>query len=304
MTARLSIALVIALAGAARADVKPDQAKAAEYFKEGRRLLTQENDPKRACDLFEQAIVLDPTAAGVMLNLGLCYELQGKYAASLHWFRKAQTAAAEAKPQPLTDYEAEAKKHTQDSVDKVAIGKVDISHAPPDVRITIDNRPVRPEDYLHLEVDNDSVIEARAAGKQVFRQHVEVEGRSAKDVVIVMKDEELSPIRDPGKGRRRLAYVVGAAGVVIYGVTLTYSLVVRARYNDTNDGHYDGMNGYDNAKSDLRRYGTGLFVAGTAAVGAAIALYVTAPKPYRERLQAFQPIVSPDQVGFGYTRSF
>ena len=165
---------------------------------------------------------------------------------------------------------------------------------------------MRPEDYLRLEVDNDSVIEARATGKQVFRQQVEVEGQTAKDIVIVMKDEVTPPLRDPGKGRRRLAYVVGAGGAVLYGVTLAYGLVVRDRYKTDNDGHYDGPTGYDDAKHDLRVYGTGLFVAGTAAVGAAIVLYVMAPKPYRERMEqaTITPVVTPDQVGFGYTRAF
>ena len=151
----------------------------------------------------------------------------------------------------------------------------------------------------------DSLIEARAPGKQTFQEKVQVDGQVAKDIIIVMKDEVIPPMRDPGKGRRRLAYIVGAGGVVLWGITLAYGLVVRDRY-ETEGGKYNGPNGYDDAKNDLRYKGTGLFIAGTLAVGAAIVLYVTAPKPYRERMEQAHvtPIVTPDQVGLGYATSF
>ena len=299
----ISVLVVCVMAGAAAAQ-SPNQQKADQFFAEGRELLVNKQDAKGACEKFERAIQLDPTAPGVMLNLGLCYEMQGKLATSLYWFRKAQIAAAEAKPKPLPEYEDAAKQRTQDLAGKVAIAK--LQNVPPGARVSIDGRPVRPEDYLRLEVDSDSVIEARATGKQVFRQQVQVDGQTAKDIVIVMKDEVIPPMRDPGKGRRRLAYVVGAGGVVLWGITLAYGLVVRDRYETIDDGHYEGPTGYDDAKRDLRVVGTGLFIAGTAAVGAAIVLYVMAPKPYRERMEqaTITPIVTPDQVGFGYTRAF
>ena len=302
---RFSILVVCVLAATASAQTpNPNQTEADRYFAEGRDQLVNKKNAVAACEAFEKAIALDPTAPGVMLNLGLCYEMQEKYAASLYWFRRAQFAAAEAKP-PLPEYEEAAKQHTQQLVDKVAVAKIDVSQAPPDVRISIDGRPVRPADYLRLEVDKDSTIEARATGKEPFRQQVELDGKNAKDIVIIMKDEIIPAMRDPGKGRRRLAYIVGAGGVVLWGVTLTYGLIVRDRYESIGDGHYEGGGGFERAKEDLRYKGTGLFIAGTAAVGAAIVLYLTAPKPYRERReQAFMPIVTPDHVGFGYTRGF
>jgi tetratricopeptide (TPR) repeat protein len=300
----ITVLVVCFMAATAAAQTpNPRQSEADKYFTEGRDLLVNKKDAPAACKAFEKAIELDPTAPGVMLNLGLCYELQGKYATSLYWFRKAQFAAAEAKPKPLTDYEDEAKKHTQDLADKVAIAQ--LKDVPDVARVSIDGRPVRREDYLRLEVDADSVIEVRAPGKQPFQQKVEVDGKNAKDVVIVMKDEVIPPMRDPGKGRRRLAYIVAAGGVVIWGLTLAYGLRVRDLY-ESPGGAYGGPDGFDEAKDDLRFKGTAMFAVGTAAVGAAIVLYVTAPKPYRERSEQGRilPLVSPDHVGFGYARSF
>jgi hypothetical protein len=286
-----SLVVLCLLAGSAAADNRSDADKA---FNEGRDLLVNKKDAKGACDKFEQAITLDPTAPGVMLNLGLCNEMQERFSTALYWFRRAQAAAAEAKP-PLVDYQKAAEEHTQALADKIAVGRVLDTDKYPGITITVDGRPVRPDEYNHLELDTQSVIEAHAPGKLTFTQKVEVDGRTAKDITIVMKDEPIPPMRDPGKGRRRLAYIVGAGGVVLWGVTLWYGLAVR----DTADEDYD------KAKRELRYYDTGLFIAGTAAVGAAVVLYLTAPKPYRERREAvITPIVTPDQVGVGYSRAF
>ena len=294
-----ALAILCVLAGTAAAQTpNPNQAEADKYFAEGRDLLVNKNDAAAACVAFEKAIELDPTAPGVMLNLGLCYEVQGKYAMSLHWFRKAANAAAEAQP-PLPEYEAEAKLHTGPLASKVAITQ--LKDVPPDVRVIIDGRFVPRAEYARLEVDVDSVIEVRAPGKQVFRQKVEVTGTTAKEIVVMMQDDTG---RDPGKGRRRLAYVVGAGGVVLWGITLAYGLVVRNRYEDRKDDYYQESDGFEKAEFDLRWKATGLFVAGSAAVGAAVYLYVTAPK-YRGTDQArITPVISPDHIGFGYGGRF
>src|SRR5687768_2423974 len=108
--------LVCALAGTAVAQPS-DAEQANALFLEGRELLTSKNT-KAACEKFEASIALDPESPGVMLNLGLCYELLEKYATSLYWFRKAQSAAAEAN---LPAYEEEAKRHTVALAAKVPI---------------------------------------------------------------------------------------------------------------------------------------------------------------------------------------
>jgi len=79
---------------------------------------------------------------------------------------------------------------------------------------------------------------------------------------------------------------------------------VRSEYNDENaTGRWAT---FENARDDLRYIGTGMFVVGTALVGTAVYLYVTAPKAYRERAEqaAITPIVGPDQLGFAYGRAF
>ncbi len=306
MTMRVLLAMVLILGmfgGTATAETPQQQAD--KLFAEGRDLLVNQKDAKGACEKFEAAIALDPTAPGVMLNLGLCYETLEKYATSLYWFRKAQAAAAEAKPEPLVEYETAAKAHTSDLAKRVATAKIDVSLAPPGTTVLIDGRRILPSEYARVEVDKDSLVEARATGKQVFRAPVQVNGQDAGTIQIVMLDEVVPPLRDPGKGRRRISYIVGAGGVVLWGVTIAYGRNVRGKYED-GKSPYDGPDGFTKARDDLRYIGTGLFAAGTVAVGVAIVLYVTAPKPYRERMEegALIPTVGHDQLGFAYGRSF
>ncbi|MDQ3366095.1 MAG: hypothetical protein M3680_11780 [Myxococcota bacterium] len=283
------------------------QQQADKLFAEGRDLLVVQKDARAACDKFEAAIALDPTAPGVMLNLGLCYETLEKYATSLYWFRKAQAAAAEAKPEPLVEYENAAKLHTSALSKRVATVRIDVSQAPAGVNVSIDGRPVLPSELARVEVDADSVVQARATGKEPFRQTVQVTGQDAGTVQVVMIDEVIPPMRDPGRGRRRLAYIVGGTGVIVWGVTLAYGLNVRSKY-DAEQAPYDGSDGdpYELAQKHLRWYGTGMFIAGTAAVGAAVYLYVTAPKAYRESAQqtVLAPMVGRDELGLSYSGSF
>jgi hypothetical protein len=300
---RCGLGILIAIATAAgTASAETPQQQADALFAEGRDLLMNKKDAKAACEKFEAAIALDPTAPGVMLNLGLCYETLEKYATSLYWFRKAQAAAAEAKPQPLVEYENAAKLHTTDLGQKVATLKIDAAQAPPEVRVSIDGRPVLPSEYARVEVDPASVLEARAPGKQTFRHTVEVNGQDAGTVQIVMSDEVAAPLIDPGKGRRRAAYILGAAGVVAWGASLAYGLSVRKAYEDE-EAPYDGSDGYDVAQRRLRIWGTGIFAAGTIAVGAAFYLYFTAPKAYREQ-NALAPVVGRDLLGLSFSGSF
>src|SRR6185503_15104741 len=166
--------LALAIAGllcswlaTAAAQSPSDIARANEIFLEGRELLTSKQTAA-ACEKFEESIALDPTAPGVMLNLGLCYEMLEKYATSLYWFRKAQVAAAEAK---LPAYEDEAKRHTLSLASKVQTVKLDVSDAPADVEIRIDSKLIAPTDYARVELDRGTHnLEARASGKQPFKQ--------------------------------------------------------------------------------------------------------------------------------------
>jgi len=99
---------------------------------------------------FDEAIRLDPTADGIMLNLGLCNEKLGRFKTALYWFRKAQFRATETN---LPDNERVAREHTTKLATQVATVKIAFAPAAPGAKVKIDGEVVQPDDYGHAEVD-------------------------------------------------------------------------------------------------------------------------------------------------------
>jgi tetratricopeptide (TPR) repeat protein len=272
--------LVCALAGNAVADPSNvEQANA--LFLEGRELLTSRNT-KAACEKFEASIALDPEAPGVMLNLGLCYELLEKYATSLYWFRKAQVAAAEAS---LPAYEDEAKRHTVALATKVPIVRIDASAAP-GAEIRIDGKLITPTDYARVEIDRGShKLEARAPGKQLFRRSFDVGAIDAGVIEIpalvdepqqVVPDPIVGPVIDPPSQRNRivLAASLGAGGLALCIVSPLWARHTKNAYDDAVANNE--MPSYSSARTK-QHVATGMFVGGLGLIGVGAYLYFVRP---------------------------
>lgn len=286
--------------------------EADRLFLEGRALLG-ENDAAGACAKFNAAVALDPTAPGIILNLGLCYERLGKYATSLVWFRRAQALAAEQQLPP--DYKAAAEQYTVELAAKVALARIDVSGAPAGVEVKVDGRLVSSTDYSRIEVDSDSVVEATAAGYKPFRlQLTPVEGRDAGTIAIVL---------DPDmRGRRTKLIGVGLAGGGLLTVAggFLYALHIRNRYEDRIDRFNADPEGYvdldengdpitlatrrDEADSDLKYKATTVVGIGLALIATGAIVYLTAPRTGEATATAFAPALGPDFAGFTATGRF
>lgn len=301
----LVVAAIVAWCATAFAQPNADElGQANKLFLEGRELLTA-HDTKAACDKFEQSIALDPTAPGVMLNLGLCYEMLAKYATSLYWFRRAQVAAAEAK---LPDYEAEAKRHTLDLSAKVPILKIDASAAPPTTEVLIDGKLVAATDYARVEIDRGShTLEARAPDKQPYHENVEVISTDAGTVTIPTLIDATTPPGGPIGGGQDVTptnttrfIVAGSAAAVGLGLCITspiWASHTKSAYDDAlARGEKPSM-----ASAQLKQHlATGMFVAGAALVGVGVYLYLTAPTQH-STATAIAPLAAPDLVGVAVT---
>jgi len=292
---RGAILLVCLSLGIAAAETS--QEKADRLFAEGRKALTAE-DPKKACELFEEAIKLDVTATGTMLNLGLCYEKLQKYASSLYWFRKAQSSAFENK---LSDYENAAKEHTQLNAPKVSVLTITLVGAN-EAEVRLDGKRVEATDYGRVEVDTGAhELVSRAAGKKKVTQLISVNEAESKAVTIEFKENAVPVYVDRGAGRRKGAIIVGAAGLAtLIGVTI-YGFVEKSVYEDPNSTKME----YEDARDNLRYIGTSVFAVGLGAVAAGTILYLSARG--QERVSdgtAFAPVVSHDQLGFALSGSF
>lgn len=277
------------------ASAETPQEKADRLFAEGRKALTAE-DPKKACELFEEAIKLDVTATGTMLNLGLCYEKLQKYASSLYWFRKAQAAAFENK---LSDYEAAAKEHTALNAPKVSVLSLTVVGAP-DADIRLDGKKVEPTEYGRVEVDAGThELVSRATGKKKVIQTLSISESESKAITVEFKEAAVAEYIDRGAGRRKGAIILGAAGLATLAGVGIYGFIEKKNYEDPM-----AMD-FEDAQKRLRYIGTGLFVVGLGAVVAGTILYLTAPgKEQVSDGTAFAPVLSPDQVGVAFSGHF
>lgn len=301
------IAVVVCTAlGTAAAQSPADVDRANALFLEGRELLTR-RDTQAACDKFEASIALDPTAPGVMLNLGLCYELLKKYATSLYWFRKAQVAAAEGK---LTAYEDEAKRHTVALVAKVSIVRVDAAAAPAGTEILIDGKLVAPTDYARVEIDRGRhTLEARGTGKRPFRRSFDVTGTDVGTLVIPALTGEPrgggSPDPDTRvdapspRGRIVLAAGLAGAGTILCIASPLWARSVQSSYDDAVASMK--MPSYSAARTQ-QHLATGMFVVGAGLIGAGAYLYLTRPRPAAEAT-ALVPLIDAHHVGFAISGS-
>jgi len=287
---RLAVLLVVVMASSAHADPRADK-----LFADGRAMINK-GDAKGACAKFEEAYRIDPTAPGVMLNLGLCNQMLGKLGTSLRWFRKAQAASAEAH---ADDFKAEAEKRTVELAAKVSTLKIDATAAPAGTEVRIDGELVDPTDYPLYEIDDGAhKLEARAPGKKAFRQDLKVGNHGAQTVTLAFTDAPPPVVIDRGKNRRLLAYGLGAGGLGLEVWMVIYNL----HKKDLGEG--DPMNA-QKYKDDIRYKGTALFAGGALAVGAAVYLYITAPgKETLDQTARLAPVIGPDQLGMAFGGRF
>lgn len=303
MSIRGALLLACALTAVASADTPQETAD--KLFVEGRELLVVKKDAKAACEKFEAAISLDATATGTMLNLGLCYETLGKYATSIAWFRKARNAASEAH---LDEYEAAATTHTQTIAGKVPSLQVTID---PKAELWLDGKKIAATEYGKVELDpGPHELVATSPGMKKVVQKLDVAESEARPVTISFTDVAVPVYVDRGKGRKRGAIVLGAAGVAAMIFSGVYGYLGRQSFDDVlTDPKYPDRSSQDKRQGEIKDrvfyVGTGAFILGSAAVVAAGVLFFTAPgKEQVSDGTAFAPVVTGDSVGFAASGSF
>jgi hypothetical protein len=303
IVAPMRVALVIVtLLGSASAFAQPDpqqeELPAVKLFTEGRVALDA-GDATLACQKFAESFKLDSTAAGTMLNLGLCNEQLGKLATALKWFRRAQARASETQ---LTQTEAVAKEKSAALASKVAVVKIVVtSNGKP--AVTLDGVPVADVDYGRIELDaGRHVVDATLAGAPSFHHDLVVtDGKTDEVQVRIAVPEAPRPKKyeeiDVGKPQRRRAYILGATGATAMLAAGAFALIGKGQHDDAELP--DDRRRWKN----IVRYGaTPVFLAGSAALVYGIVSYVKAPG--KERREVITPVIGADHVGIGFAKQF
>ncbi len=269
---------------------------AAVLFMEGRTLL-EAGSAAEACVKFEQSFQLDSTAAGTMLNLGLCNEQVGKLATAIKWFRRAANRATE---NNLADTESAAREKMTSLATRVGTLKLEVT-APVGRAVTLDGAKVDELDFGRIELDAGAhVLELTAPNAPTVKRDVDMFDGKATTVQLataVPPRPKRYELVDVGARTRRISYLTGTAGVaLIVGSGVIGVLGKRA---------YDGgetPKDWDSAKNLVRYGGTSMFVAGVGAVAVATVLRLRAPG--KERREIVAPVVTRDHLGFAFARSF
>jgi hypothetical protein len=288
------IAWVVLGASVALAESKP-QAEIDRLFAEGRALIAK-NEPKKACEVFYKAYELDTRAPGVLLNLGLCNEMQKKWGTSLRWFRKAQSVAGEEK------YEVEraaAEEHSGNLVKLASTIAIEVADAPPDLQVKIDGEVVPRENFPLYEIDDgERLVEATASGKSKFVKKLVVTAKSQQIVKIVFTAQQFDVV-DRGKGRRFAGIGVGVLGLGGLGVSLGLSI-----YWGRDGGPAEGVDGTEERNGKIRKQATIVAIAGAVVLAGGMVIYLTAPKKERRERTVLMPVIGPDQAGFAVRGGF
>ena len=316
---RVSIVVATLLMGVTSAHADPTTQKRADaLFTQGRKLI-EAHDDVGACGKFNEAIKLDPDAAGTMLNLGLCNQNLKKYRLALRWYRKAQNRAHETN---LPEYETAAGARTRDLVALVATIKIELSATtPPDARVRLDGEEIYVADLLHVEIDSGHhVLDAAAAGHMPQHQEFEVIGKGGQTLTVDLVAGDNSVLIDRGASRRHSAVIAASVGGALMVGAGIVSVIARIRYGHcvSNGTLTPGENGcpgtamdpepartYANDQQHLARYwGTSMFAVGTVAVGVATYFYLTAPERERLNQTVWVPTLAPDGVGLAAVGRF
>lgn len=278
---RARVLLVLALlALPARAEPSAeDKALSAELFKEGRRLMEQ-GEIGEACAKLAESERLVP-ADGTFLNLAVCHEKLGKTATAYAAFTEARARARAAKQK---DRVAFAERHIADLEKKLSRlivlvpSEVDL----PNLRVYRDGSEIRRAAWgTAMPVDpGEHWIEARAEGKKLWRQSVEV-GPDAdqKSIELTALEPEEAPkseappppvtpppvappaTRAPapppdrkvdsgsGDGQRLIAYALGGVGVIGVGIGSYFGLRAFSQWSDSSDACPNGRCTADGAEA-------------------------------------------------------
>jgi hypothetical protein len=269
---------LVALAIASTAHADP----AADLFTQGRALLEQ-GKAAEACGKFEAALKLEPDAAGVLLNLGLCNVQQHKLATALDWFRQAESLATR-------DHMSEVATAARQQITTLSsLVPTIVIDAPVGAAVAVDGSPVATGQKIEIDAGHHI---ARMDGG--VTQPFDVEESASAKAIVLRRPEPVTPVVvEPS---HRTAWIVGGAGAGLVAGSVALGFVGKSKFDGTHD-----LDTRQHWKSVLLYGGTTMFAAGCVVIAAAAYLYVR--ENHTERT-IVAPIVAPDRAGIAITGAF
>ena len=312
---RLIAPFVMVLVAGAIAGAQP-RSEGARLFDEGREL-AKAGKFAEACDAFEKSIALD-RAPGTALNYGDCLEHLGQLRKALQMYDEA---AREFDKQ--NDPRGKFARERATAVTP-KLGTLTVKVADPALSglvITLGKESVPPQKKIVDRFEPGTIeVTASAPGKTGFSSSARVVAGATVIVEVPVlgggDGGTPNPPVDHPSGRRdrarvRLALGVGAAGGAALVISGILGLSARSTYHGAIDDmqciHQGGMlvcnqTGADAVNSAATRanIATGVAIGGAVLVGAAVVLFVTAPR----EAMTVSPAATATSVGLSFGRTF
>jgi hypothetical protein len=320
--ATLAVAALTSLSSTARADDAAARNLAEQLFTDGKKLM-DEGRFDEACPKLAESQRLDP-GGGTILNLAVCHEQQGRFAAAWSEFRQA---LALARTDGRHDRQQLALEHLEEVEPKVShltfalAPKADV----PGLTIKLDGEAVGRAAWSgQLPVDPGAhEVVASATGKRERRLTVQV-GAVADVKIARIPAVEDAPVTasaaqgpdlttppsasEPQYGKRTAGFLVGGLGLAAIGVGSVFGVEALHKRKDSNSvcngGTCSAQSGVD-LNDDARRFANYANVGiGVGIVALAVGTYLvlTSGAPSHERTATHRPKVSP--LAFAGTSGF
>lgn len=241
---RIELALLTATFLVAASPARADGAAAEKLFLEGKRLMA-EGQNALACETFQSAHDLDPTATGTLLNLALCHETIGRNATAWAEFRQV-IGESSGRRQDRVDMAREHEARLAPLLSYVTI-RVSPEARLEGLRIEMDQRrPIAEASWgVELPVDpGKHRIDVSAPDR--LPEVIEIDigataDRKAIDVPVLQlapepeRPREAPPVQtvtaDWGRWRT-LGYVLGGAGILSLGATAVVGAIAIGQKSD------------------------------------------------------------------------
>ena len=297
------VAVVLSTAVLAHAEGEEDQVKADRLFEEAQ-ALKQSGKGDEACAKYNEALAFNKNAVGTLLNVAKCAEDAGKYATAVKHYRQARDLARE---HSLNEHKTAAEQRLEINEPKVPRLAIAFTERLAEMKLLIDD-VVYPTDQqstneLRLDPGTRHIV-VTAPGRLPFDTTVTlVEGK--QEAVAIPKLGYPVTVK---KARKTVGKILTFSGVglVATGIILGYKANVdfEAEFkngnctevpNETPLCNPEGYGLTHNAEQ-LGTVGTVVGIAGVAAIGLGLVLWITAPDEVDHSV-ALVPSVTNDSAG-------
>jgi hypothetical protein len=295
----LAGALALVLAALRPAAAEDNLAKADALFAEGVKL--RDSNSELACAKFGESLQLNPQAIGVLLNVAMCDEKQGRIASAVRRYKETRERAVEGN---FLEYQKAADAKVAALAPDVPLVTIRFEQPPvPQTKVVIDDQVV-PLTALHeVQLDpGERVIVVSAPGRVAFQRRIMLARRERRVLAV--------PELQRPTSRRTIGMITVASGGAAVATGIVLGLIAKHRYDtqarscETGEQVGDPIvcreNAYEGIQSarQLGNIGSVVGGAGVAAMLVGGYLWLFAPKPYAElRGVSVIPRVAPDGGG-------